>query len=137
MFSKSTPILGNCKDCTPSAAVTRCTSAESLRVLAVFSIPGRFEAATGFLEGRVGLGGASTRRVKRLRQLGNLGRPTRVQAVLDRPGIAAGLGDQRPDVYVAQLHTTAFNSAALPSSMSVNPVAAWRAFSPTVINACR
>ncbi|CFR82279.1 Uncharacterised protein [Mycobacterium tuberculosis] len=107
------------------------------RVLAVFSIPGRFEAATGFLEGRVGLGGASTRRVKRLRQLGNLGRPTRVQAVLDRPGIAAGLGDQRPDVYVAQLHTTAFNSAALPSSMSVNPVAAWRAFSPTVINACR
>ncbi|COX58570.1 Uncharacterised protein [Mycobacterium tuberculosis] len=43
MFSKSTPILGNCKDCTPSAAVTRCTSAESLIGCSPFS---RFQDAS-------------------------------------------------------------------------------------------
>jgi hypothetical protein len=44
--------------------------------------------------------------VKRLRQIGNLRRAASLQALVDRPGIAAGFADQRWDAYVPELHRT-------------------------------
>jgi len=50
--------------------------------------------------------------VKRLRQIRNLCWSANLQALIDRPEITAGFGDQRRDAYVAKLHHTARRSAS-------------------------
>ena len=124
-LSKSTPILANCTDCASSDLVTRCTS----RVLVV---PGCLEAPAGFVERRVGRRGAFTRVVKRLRQSANLRRATHLQAVVDRPGISADLGNQMRNAYVAQPHRTARKSPWPRNHMSHNEVAPSARPSPLV-----
>src|SRR6516165_10532823 len=61
--------------------------------------------------------------MERLRQIRNLSRTTSLKALIDRPGITAGLGDQRWDAYVAQLHRTTRGLAAPPSLMSMKSAA--------------
>ncbi|KZS68162.1 hypothetical protein LTS72_18335 [Mycobacterium ostraviense] len=61
---------------------------------AILAIPCRLKPTTRFLECCVGLSGAATGGMKRLRQIRNLRRATNLQTVVDRPGIAAGFGDQ-------------------------------------------
>jgi hypothetical protein len=61
---------------------------------------------------RVGFGGAATRSVKRRRQISNLRRATDLEALIGRPGIAAGLADQRRDAYVPELHRAASRCSA-------------------------
>jgi hypothetical protein len=75
-------------------------------VLAVLPIPGCREAATGLREGGVGRGGGLARVMKRLRQIGYLGWATGLQAVVDRPGIAARIDDEPRDAYELELHRT-------------------------------
>src|ERR1700678_3601441 len=89
-------------------------------MIAILPIPGSLKAATGLIEGIAGLGSAPTRIVERLRQIGNLGRATSLQALIDRPRVTAGFRDQRRNAYVAELHRTAHRFAAPRSSMSVN-----------------
>ena len=64
------------------------------RVAAILVVPGRGEASSGFFESVVGLGGVPTRAMKGLCQLGDLKRATGLQALVDRPWIAAGRRDQ-------------------------------------------
>jgi hypothetical protein len=74
------------------------------RMIAILVVPGRVEAATRFDECVAGLGGASARSVKRLGQVGNLGRATNLQALIDRPWVPAGLRDEQRDAYIAELY---------------------------------
>jgi hypothetical protein len=62
--------------------------------------------------------------MKGLGQIGDLGRTTDLQALIDLPGITAGRRDQKRNTYVPEVHRTARSFAALRSSMSVNPAAA-------------
>ena len=74
-------------------------------MIAILPIPGSLKAATGLIEGIAGLGSAPTRIVERLRQIGNLGRATSLQALIDRPGITASLRDQERDAYRGSLRS--------------------------------
>src|SRR5262249_56286891 len=76
------------------------------------------------VEGVAGLGGAPARSMKRLPQVGDLGWTAGLQALVDRPGITAGFGDQCRDAYVAELHRTGRGFAALRSSISAKSLAA-------------
>lgn len=73
-------------------------------MISILMVPRGVEAATGLVERIGGLGGASARLEKRLRQLSNLKRATGLQALIDRPRVATRFGDQRRDADVAQLH---------------------------------
>jgi hypothetical protein len=59
-------------------------------------------------------------------QLRNLRRATNLKALIDRPGVAAGFGDQRRDAYVAELHRIARGLASSRSPMLVNLVGTTR-----------
>jgi hypothetical protein len=95
-------------------------------------IPRRLKAATRFVECGVGLGGASARSMKGLRQIRNLPGATNLKAFVDRTGIPACLGGQQRDAYVAQAHRTARSLAALRSSISVNPTCLVKLVRPRV-----
>jgi hypothetical protein len=58
--------------------------------------------------------------MKRLRQVGDLRRPTSLEALVDRPRVTGGFGDQRRDAYVPELHRIARSIGASRSSMSLN-----------------
>ncbi|CAM3517922.1 hypothetical protein MYCO108962_23855 [Mycobacterium colombiense] len=83
------------------------------RMAAVPMVPRGFEAGAGLLEGVVGLGRASPRPQKRPGQIGDLQRAAGLQALVDRPRVATGCGDQRRDAEVAELHGTVSRSVAL------------------------
>src|SRR5579884_1789067 len=105
-------------------------------MLAVLAVPRRLEAAARVQKRVVRLRRARTSVVKRLRQTGNLCRTAALQAGVDLPRVAAGVGDQQRDAYVAEVHRTASNFTVLRSSISVNAVAAVRALSPTSLRVC-
>jgi hypothetical protein len=68
------------------------------------SVPGRFEAATSLVECIAGLLCAPTGHVKSLGQSVNPRRVTGLQAGVDGPRVATGLGDQVRDAYAVELH---------------------------------
>lgn len=76
-------------------------------MVAVLVVPGLIEALAGLLELLLGGGGAPARRVEGLRQLGDLKGVAGLQTAVDRPGIAAGLGDQIGNAQPVQLHCPA------------------------------
>src|SRR6185312_2111382 len=94
---------------------------------AVVVVPGSLEAGAGLLERVVGLRRASARAVKGAGQIGNLQWAARLQAGIDRPGVATGLGDQRLLIYIRKSHSTARGRATLDAS----PATVLRAF-PTL-----
>jgi hypothetical protein len=64
------------------------------RVVAVLVVPRLAEAFPGVRERVVGFCGVSTGAIEGLRQLRDLKRPARLQALVDRPRIPTGGGDQ-------------------------------------------
>ncbi|MGB9227813.1 MAG: hypothetical protein WCB80_32275 [Mycobacterium sp.] len=101
------------------------------RMVAVLVIPRRLKPLPRLLKGLVGLGSTSTRSVKRLRQVCNLSRAPRLQSLVDRPRIPAGLGNQMWNAYVSEPHRTDRIVAAFRASISLNLVVARCALLPT------
>ena len=86
-------------------------------MLAILPVPGRLKAATRVIERGAALGGASSGSVKCFGQVRDLRGTTRLETLIDRPGITASFGDQRRDAYVAQLNPTANNIAFLSQTV--------------------
>ncbi len=105
-------------------------------MLTGFPVPGRLKAAARIGERIPGLGRALARIVKSLRQICNLLRMAALDAVVDRPRISPGRGDQLAETYILELHCTARSVAALFFSISVKSAATARAFPPMSVRAC-
>jgi hypothetical protein len=80
-------------------------------------VPGRGEPLARVLEGVVGFGGVPTGTMESLRQLGYLKRAARLQALVDRPRIAAGRRDQFRFGEVVPRHGTA-SSRPTPTTIA-------------------
>jgi len=69
-------------------------------VLPVLPVPRHLEPAIRLNKRVVGLGGALTGTMKRLPQLGDLGRSSTLNAGIDLPGITASRRDEFSEIYM-------------------------------------
>ncbi len=102
----------NRSDCAPRDLMRRCTSAASLIGVAILVVPCRVEALPGLLERVVRFRGVPARAMEGFRKTRDLRRIAGLQALIDRPRISAGLGDQIGNVKPFQLHRSARQLAA-------------------------